>query len=164
MDYKIEKLSDYTYDNELFEKLASQIYYLTDHLSSDYPQHYQWFFQKHLPYIGNGEREVIFVRNHDNVCGVAFLKKTASEKKICTFYVAEHGRNIGIGRSLMQEALEYLGTKQPMITMSSDKVKYFLHFIYNYKWEITQIIDGYYVRGIDEVVFNGMLPEAKNNI
>ncbi len=159
MNYKIEKLSDIKYDKNAYEDLANQIYYLTDHLSSDYPKHYDWFFKKHLPFVGNGKREILFVRNHNNVCGVAFLKKEEDEKKICTFYVAEHGRNMGIGRTLMNASFEFLETTTPMITMPSEKVQYFLHFIFKNKWEITQIIEGYYVKDADEVVFNGKLEE-----
>ena len=162
MEYKIEKLSDLIYDNANFEKFAEQIYYLTDHLSCDYPNHYQWFFQKHIPFVGkipvdNEEREVLFIRNHGNICGISCLKKSEKEKKICTFYVAEHGRNIGIGRTLMTESIIYLGTETPMITMPAEKVTFFLHFIYQYNWKITQIEEDYYVKGNDEVVFNGTL-------
>lgn len=157
MDYKIEKLSELIYDTENYQKLAEQIYYLTDHLSTDYPKHHEWFFQKHLPLVGDGEREILFIRNHGNVCGIAFLKKTDEEKKICTFYVAEHGRNIGIGRTLMRESLNYLETETPMITMPAGKVEYFLHFVHRYNWKITQIKDDYYVKGNDEIVFNGKL-------
>lgn len=157
MEYKIEKLSELIFDTENFEKLADQVYYLTDHLSSDYPKHYDWFFHKHLPFVGNGEREVLFVRNHGNICGIALLKKTEEEKKICTFYVAEHGRNIGIGRILMKEAIDYLGTETPMITMRAEKVPYFLHFMFKYNWKISEIRDDYYIKGNDEVVFNGKL-------
>lgn len=157
MDYTIERLSDFKYDKNTFEELANQIYYLTDHLTSDYPKHYDWFFQKHLPFIGNGEREILFIRKYNNVCGIAFLKKEKTEKKICTFYVAEHGRNMGIGRSLMQASFDFLETTKPMITMPAEKVKYFLHFVHVNQWQITQIIEGYYVKNCDEVVFNGIL-------
>ena len=157
MQYNIEKLSDFIYDKEQFNLLSNQIYYLTDHLSVDYPKHQDWFFTKQLPNVGNGTREVLFVRKYNNICGVSFLKKTEEEKKICTFYVAEHGRNIGIGRSLMKASFDYLETTTPMITMPSEKVQFFIHFIHNNNWKITQIIDGYYVKNVDEVVFNGKL-------
>lgn len=157
MKYNIEKLSDYMYDKELFEKMANQLYYVTDHLSVDYPHHYEWFYKKHLPFIGNGEREVLFVRQNDNICGVAFIKNTKEEKKVCTFYVAEYARNIGVGGQLMKMAMKLLKTEQPLITMPASKVRFFLHFIYKYDWKITQIIDGYYTKEHDEIVFNGKL-------
>lgn len=157
MKYEVEKLSDFINDKENYKKISKQIYYLTDHLSSDYPKHYEWFFKKHLPFVDKGEREVLFIRNYNNICGVAFLKKSENEKKICTFYVAEHGRNIGVGRTLMKATLDFLETEAPLITMPSEKVHYFLHFIHNHDWKITQIIEGYYVKNVDEVVFNGKL-------
>ncbi len=157
MNYNVEKLSDYMYDRELFEKLSNQLYYVTDHLTIDYPHHYEWYYKKHLPFIGKEEREVLFIRKNDNICGVAFLKNTLDEKKICTFYVAEYARNIGIGRQLMKTSIEYLQTKKPLITMPASKVRYFLHFMFKYDWKITQIKDGYYTREHDEIVFNGTL-------
>ena len=137
MNYKVERLSSYLNDPVKFDELSERLYYLTDHLSVDYPNHKKWFFEHHLNGVKNGTDD--------------------SEKKICTFYVAEHGRNIGIGRELMKSSFEYLKTTTPMITMPSEKVEYFLHFIYKYNWKITQIIEGYYVKGIDEIVINGIL-------
>ena len=157
MNYDVEKLSDYIYDENKFEELSERLYYLTSQLSIDYPNHELWFFNKHLPGVKTGNREVLFIRNHNNICGIAFLKNQEDEKKICTFYILEHGRNIGIGGTLMKASFDYLGTTTPMITMPSEKVQFFLHFIYKYDWKITQIIDSYYVKGIDEVVFNGKL-------
>ena len=157
MNYKVERLSSYLNDPVKFDELSERLYYLTDHLSVDYPNHKKWFFEHHLNGVKNGTRDVLFIRNHGNICGIACLKKDDSEKKICTFYVAEHGRNIGIGRELMKSSFEYLKTTTPMITMPSEKVVYFLHFIYKYNWKITQIIEGYYVKGIDEIVINGIL-------
>jgi GNAT superfamily N-acetyltransferase len=162
MEYKVEKLSDYIYDKIEFENLANQIYYLTDHLTKDYPKHHRWYFTKHLPGVGTDKREILFVKNFNNVCAVAFLKKDEQEKKICTFYVAEHGRNIGIGRELMNASFDYLNTTTPMITMPSAKVPFFIHFIHSFDWKITQIIDGYYTVNVDEVVFNGILEKVKN--
>lgn len=161
MEYQVEKLSDYISEREKFETLANQIYYLTAHLSLNYPQHKKWFFEKHLPFIASGQREILFIRYHSNICGVSFLKRTKEEKKICTFYIAEHGRNIGIGRTLMQASFDFLKTNTPMITMPSERVRYFLHFIHKNDWKITQIIEGYYVRDKDEVVFNGILSKEK---
>ena len=155
MDYKIEKLSDFVGESN-YEELANQIYFVTDHLRQDYPKHREWFFEKHLPGIGK-DREALFVRMHNNVYGVAFLKNSADEKKICTFYIAEHGRNMGVGNAMMREIIEYLGTSAPIITMPGHKVQYFLHFIHVHNWKICQILRDFYVKNQDEVVFNGDL-------
>ncbi len=157
MSYKIERLSKYIFDDEIFNNLANRIYYVTDHLTHDYPHHYEWYYQTHLPGVKKGDREVFFVELHGNICGVAFVKKNANERKVCTFYIAEHARNIGIGRALMNKSLDYLDTKNPLITMPAAKVQYFLHFMYHYDWKITEIRDSYYTRGHDEIVFNGSL-------
>ena len=92
MSYKIERLSKYIFDDENYNKLANRIYYVTDHLTKDYPHHYEWYYQTHLPGVRKGNREVFFVQLHDNICGAAFVKKTDDEKKICTFYIAEYAR------------------------------------------------------------------------
>ena len=157
MSYKIERLSKYIFDDENYNKLANRIYYVTDHLTKDYPHHYEWYYQTHLPGVRKGNREVFFVQLHDNICGAAFVKKTDDEKKICTFYIAEYARNMGIGRALMNKAFDYLDTKKPLITMPASKVQFFLHFMHRYDWKITEIKDSYYTRGHDEIVFNGNL-------
>ena len=142
--------------NKQFKKISSQVYYITDHLSLDYPKHKDWFFNKHLKGIG-ADREVIYITNHNNICGVAFLKKTKDEKKICTFYVPEHSRNMGIGGKLLQACFDYLGTQTPLISMPKYKVQYFIYYIYKYGWEITEILPTFYNKENDEVVFNGHL-------
>jgi ribosomal protein S18 acetylase RimI-like enzyme len=154
-DFQIERLSDFI-DSPNYQDLAHQIYFVTDHLKQDYPKHREWFFEKHLPGVGK-DREVLFVRVYNNVYGVAFLKNTTDEKKICTFYIAEHGRNMGVGRAMMRETLNYLQTNTPIITMPGHKVRFFLDFVHIHNWKIQQILKDFYVRNQDEIVFNGEL-------
>ena len=149
--YLSEKLN-----NKHYKKICSQIYYVTDHLSLDYPKHKNWYFNKHLKGIGK-DREVIYITNHNNICGVAFLKKSLEEKKICTFYVTEHSRNMGIGGKLLQECFKYLETQTPLISMPKYKVHYFIYYMYKYQWRITEILPTFYNNENDEVVFNGHL-------
>jgi len=155
MDYKINKLSEQKNDSN-FTELSKQIYYTTDHLSYDYPNHKNWFFNKHMQGVGL-DREVIYITSHNNICGVAFLKNSDSEKKICTFYVSEHSRNMGIGSVLLQKCFDYLKTTTPLISMPKYKVQYFLYYVYKFDWKITQILSEYYNKENDEVVFNGKL-------
>lgn len=155
MNVKINFLSQHLKDID-YDELCLQLYYLTDHLTSDYPHHKEWFFKKHLPFIGK-DREIIYLTFHRNICGVAFLKKTALEKKICTFYVTEHSRNRGVGHLLLEECFKYLETTKPLISMPKYKVRYFLYYVYKYDWKITQILQEFYNKDNDEVVFNGEL-------
>ena len=150
MSITIDYLSKHIQDAD-YGELCKQIYYVTDH-----PKHKDWFFNKHLNDIGK-DREVVFIKFHNNICGVAFLKKTINEKKICTFYVAEYSRKHGIGGQLLEECFNYLDTKTPLISMPKYKVQYFLYYVYKYGWKITQILPGYYNNENDEVVFNGEL-------
>lgn len=155
MKFEIKKLSD-NLMLENYDDLVNQIYYVTDHLSFDYPKHKEWFFNKHLKSIGQ-DREVIYITLYNNICGVAFLKKTSDEKKICTFYVSEHSRNKGVGSALLQACFDFLETEQPLISMPKHKVRYFLYYVYKYNWKITQILPSFYNKENDEVVFNGNL-------
>ena len=149
------RLSDHINDVD-YQELCDQIYYLTDHLSIDYPRHKEWFFNTHLKGIGI-DREVVYITHHRNICGVAFLKKTDNEKKICTFYVAEYSRNHGVGNALLNECFEYLGTNKPLTSIPTYKARIFLYYVYKYDWKITQILQEYYNKENDEVVFNGKL-------
>lgn len=155
MSIKINKLSEHIKEKD-FKELCDQIYYLTDHLSIDYPRHKEWFYNTHMKGLGV-DREVVYITYHRNICGVAFLKCTEKEKKICTFYVAEYSRNHGIGNELLKECFKYLKTTKPLISIPKYKVRYFLYYVYKYDWKITQILQEYYNKENDEVVFNGKL-------
>ena len=77
--FEIENLSHFInlYSDKEYNDLVQEIYSITDFICQDYPNHKNWFFEKHLPEVGTGLREVFFVRSEfDSVVAVCFVKNS----------------------------------------------------------------------------------------
>lgn len=163
---KIESLKDYigTINEKDFLKLASDVYMITEFICEDYPNHKEWYFKKQLPAIIGEERNILFARNDKNkseIISVAFLKKDKEEKKICTLYVSDKYRNLGVGTEIINKSIQWLGTTKPLITIADYKLDMFKPIIKKYNWELTEIVSGIYNENHKELCFNGTL--TKNN-
>ncbi|MGG3510224.1 GNAT family N-acetyltransferase [Paenibacillus lautus] len=151
--------------SEIGEKSKDKLYNYLKDLSESYPQFEEWFYNVVIPEVEekNGEREILVVLSviegnpQAILSGIAILKKTKDEKKICTFRVHEDFKNKGIGTELFERCFEYLGTKKPIISISEDRIEMFKYHIEKYKFEKTQEICGIYKPDSIEYVFNGYL-------
>ena len=159
----IESLKKYVgiISEEDFMELATKIYMITDFICDDYPKHKEWYFTKQLPETINGdERNILFVRNPLNdseIIAMACLKKDEEEKKICTLYVSDKCRGLGIGKAIVEESMRWLGTTKPLITLADYKLEMFKPIINKYGWELTEIVSGLYNDRSQELCFNGTL-------
>lgn len=159
----IESLKDYlgNISEEKFLELATSIYMITDFICDDYPKHKEWYFNKQLPEtIKGNERNILFVINPENeneILSMACLKKDNEEKKICTLYVSDKCRGLGIGTSIIEESMKWLETTHPLITLADYKLEMFKPFISKYNWELTEIVSGLYNDKSQELCFNGTL-------
>ena len=146
------------------EKAQDEVYnYLMD-LEQSYPGFKSWYNETVLRemYQENSGREIIlsisyFDETPLGLTGIAILKKTAEEKKICTFRINEKYRKLGIGTELFTECLKFLETDKPMLTVAEDRLEMFQPLIKKYNFEETQRLEDYYVKGSVEHVFNGIL-------
>lgn len=153
------------FTNELRLYSKSKIYNQISDLSEIYPNFDDWFFNVVIPdlELKNGVREIIFslTKIIDNsipvLSGIAILKKTDHEKKICTIRVHEHFRNFGIGSELFEKCFEFLETRKPVISISENSMDMFRKHIEDFNFELSHQLKGYYVSGITEYVFNGDL-------
>ena len=163
---KIECLKDYlNCPPEEFNDLATKIYMITDFICTDYPKHREWYFNKQLPAISSDERNILFVRNPENqneIISMACLKKDNKERKICTLYVSDKYRGLGIGTSIIEESINWLGTTKPLITLADYKLEMFKPIIDKYDWELTEIVSGLYNDRSKELCFNGTLTKSNS--
>ena len=163
----IESLKDYigNVPKEQFCELCKKIYMIIDFICMDYPKHREWYFTKQLPATINGdERNILFARNPENeneIIAMACLKKDEEEQKICTLYVSDKCRGLGLGTAIIEEAIKWLGTTKPFITLADYKLEMFKPIIDKYGWELTEIVTGIYNDRSQELCFNGTL--TKNN-
>lgn len=151
--------------NEIGEKAKDKLYNNLRDLADSYPNFAEWFYNIVMPEmeLKDGRREIIIAiskigdKEKYLLTGIAILKKTINEKKICTFRVHEDFRNQGIGTGLFEECFKYLDTKKPKITISENTIDMFKKHIELYKFDRCEILDGYYKEGIKEYVYNGKL-------
>lgn len=159
--FEIRKLLLYT----VHDKAKDCVYNFFRDLSGSYPFFDEWFINSVIPEVEkrDGRREIIFAITENSldgliiISGIAILKKTQSERKICTLGVHADYRNIGIGSELFEKSFKFLGTRKPVISFSEDRIIMFMNHIKKYHFERTQILNDYYQNGIAEYVYNGFL-------
>ncbi len=158
---KIESLKNYI-GKDSFEEITKQIYNITD-FSSDYPDYESWFFSKQIPRVLEKTGEIFFAKSiEDNtIIGIASLKKTDKEKKICNLFVKEEYRSIGIGTKLLTSSMEFLETSKPFITIRDYNLSSFKPFIDKYNWELVEVATEIYGNNTKEFCYNGKLIKEK---
>ena len=145
-------------NHNTFGSLVSKAYAVTDFICKDYPKHFTWYWEKTVPAVLKGTREVLVCTVNKKIAGVAFLKNEDGEKKVCTFLVLEEFRGKHIASKLLERSFKFLGTTKPLISIADYKLGMFEGIIKIYGWQQTQILDeGYYNNTSREYVFNGII-------
>jgi len=157
---KILKISKHLEHNHiLFGTYVSVIYNFTYDLYKDYPNYFKWYWTKVVPGVIERTREIMIATMGNDYAGIIIVKNENGERKICTLFIAPKYRNQGIASILVHEAVNYLGTTKPLITIPEYKLEQFASIIENYGWEQTQVLEkGYYSSTSRELVFNGTIP------
>lgn len=127
----------------------------------EYPLHNIWFEKMINSMEKNYDREILLSINNNILMGIAILKNTKSEKKICTLRVGENFQKRGIGKKLITESMEILETNKPIITISQKKYDEFKKLFYYCGFDLEEIHYGKYKKGLCEFVYNGrLMPET----
>lgn len=116
MNYKIQTIDYYSSaDYALYHEVDA----LTHSINNTYAKHSKWLSQKFFPDLKDGSRKMIIALDaHKRLAGVALLKDTAEEKKLCCLFIREDCRGYGIASSLIQESLKVLKTDKPLLSIS----------------------------------------------
>ncbi len=138
------------------DKYLVMVYHFLELLEDEYPGFYDWYFSKVVQQL-DSDRSIILKILKDEVAGVAILKKSRSENKICTFRVLEKFQGIGIGTELMTDSLNLLETNSPIITVSESRIAQFSQMLSNFKFKLNSIHNDYYFKGNKEYSYNGTL-------
>lgn len=132
------------------------------HIKNLYPNFDEWF-DKVLKEIeeDNIKREILFFGNVDSnglqIEGIAILKNTEEEKKICYLYISfyEDVENV------FEEIYNYLGIETPLITVEKEifENKYENYLVTSkkerkLKFNLTSIVPDKYIKGKTELIFN----------
>lgn len=138
----------------------NQIYVFLRWISVEYPGFRQWYEglfcdDKKL----RKGREIVICEKDCRIAGVAILKSTKNEKKICTLRVAKLYQKQGIGTKLMELSFEWLEEDKPLITMDQSKRHEFDGLLRYYGFSLEQMKKNYYGIFNTELIYNGVLPE-----
>lgn len=87
-----------------------------------YPGFEAWFIGTVIPGLRTGERRVVTSIVDGAIAGVAISKRTQSELKLCTLWVAPQSRRIGIATELAKDAFAWLGTERPVFTVPEELI------------------------------------------
>ena len=156
----IDKKFYSTYSRD-FEIMIRKILLLLQDLETEYPSFNSWFYRV-LKGIGEGKRSIIVKMVDSNISGVAILKHTRRQQKICTFRILPKYQRLGIGSDLMSDSLYLLKNTTPVASVSEHRIGEFKPFLYKNNFEEIQQLDSYYWKNQTEHVFNGMLEEKVN--
>lgn len=138
----------------LVVSLLNQVLIETVKYKNDYPNYEEWFWDKQVRGLFDGNRDIIVAIKNNKVIGISNIKNTSEEKKICTLTVDKRYRMKTVGSKLVDISTLMLGTTTPVITMSMDKLSDFSGIIKKYNWEITGVKKELYKEDVYEVIIN----------
>lgn len=157
-EIKVYKASEFINEHEAFVEIISNAYNITDEVCTSYSNYFKWYWEKVVPNILKGTRDVIIVTANDEIAGVAIVKKEDKERKLCTIFVKQEYRDRKITTRLLEESFSFLETTTPLVTISEDKLDMFQGIIKKHNWNQTQVLPkGYYNNTYREIVFNGFI-------
>lgn len=118
-----------------------------------YPNFETWLNFTFRRNIANGERSILLANDGTNILGIALLKHTPQENKICTFYIPEEFRGMEIGNGLMSESLSILGNNTSTITVADERLNELKPILKSHKFELTDSTTSLYRSGVTEHIF-----------
>lgn len=150
--HMIQKGVEASLANRLLSYLQS---FLSD-LAFEYPFFCEWLEKVFDELQTTNKRMVVLCCgiNLFDIKGVAILKSTETEKKICTLRVQKAFRNRGIGTVLLRKSQELLAEPRPLITVSGIHMKEFGHFLKKNGFVLKDKVKSLYKRGCYEYFFN----------
>lgn len=124
----------------LLEKKMDISYILRDvkiAMEKDYPDFYNWFNNKVIPGLENGTRNIIVMYKKNKLIGFTNLKKTEKEKKMSNLTVKSSLFYEKQWNLIVNEALNWLETEDPVIIMSKLETYKSINLIISRGWYLT---------------------------
>lgn len=142
--------------SEINGNLYTKIEESLSDLNNEYPFFKSWLHKVFLELQTTDRRYIIACVDGEQkiIKGVAIIKKTPSENKICTLRVVYPFKRKGIGTALLEKSLELLDDGKPLITVSSNHIEEFKPFLLKHGFVIKDRVKSIYQKGIYEYFFN----------
>jgi hypothetical protein len=122
-----------------------------------YPGFRKWFFERGTASSQTQQRAIFVKKIATRIVGVAIAKRCVSERKLCTLWVADDARILGIASDLANSAFDWLETSHPLFTIPEERISEFRGLLRGWRFSDGQALKGYYRRDKIEYVFNGLL-------
>ena len=139
---------------DVFSITVEKLYNELKEAAIFYPNFKYWFYSKVITDILEDKRRILLEIRNNEIAGIAIVKNTPEEKKLCTLRVTNKYQNKGIGLKLFERAFEELNTSKPFLTVSEEKYKEFEKIFKYYGFELTNRVKDYYRKGKSELFFN----------
>jgi GNAT superfamily N-acetyltransferase len=128
---------------------------LTSGLDRFYPDFNDWYWNKVVPSTVLGDSEIILAEEHDQIVGVALVKRGEKPKLRCLRVRTEYSSK-GIGVHLIDRSLKQLDCDKPMVTVPEEKINELSRIMVNrFSFNLLHVDRGLYRPGMLEYVFNG---------
>lgn len=152
--YALYSASEFCQLNQIFSELSS--------IHGMYPGFRKWFFEKGTISSPAEQRAVFINRIATRIVGIAIAKRCVSERKLCTLWVADDIRGLGIASDLAGSAFDWLETSHPLFTVPEERISEFRGLLRSWRFSDGQALKGYYRHNKVEYVFNGTLKPLLN--
>lgn len=131
-------------------------------MSGFYPGFGKWFNRKVTPGLLDGTRSIIVAQGNDGIRGLAVLKDTDIEQKLCCLRVRQDLQGSGLGIKLFNRSFEVLQNDNPLLSVSEDNYGAFEKIFEHFGFEFVKAYDELYLPRKRELSFNGLLlPEPE---
>jgi GNAT superfamily N-acetyltransferase len=124
-------------------------------LSDFYPDFDRWYWQTVVPGLADGTRALRLVERDGEIVGALIAKRDDDERKICCLWVRDDRKGRGYGVRLIKEAIEWLGTPKPLVSVPEERLAEFAPTFAGFGFVLTEAVDSAYRPGRKEFVFNG---------
>ncbi len=113
-----------------------------------------------IPGLISGERRLFVERHEDRLSGLVIAKRS-DERKLCTIWTRPELRGRGVATRLVDDALEWLGTDRPLVTVPGETLESFDALFRNFGFEHRYAVDRYYRDDSAEHILNVSLRPAR---
>jgi GNAT superfamily N-acetyltransferase len=131
------------------------------HLETFYPQFASWFWSKIVPGCRDQSRQILQAYAGERLAGLAILKRSPLERKVCTLWVARFARGYGFGQRLLSDSLEWLDADKPLITVCQERLHELQPLLVKFGFRLEQAAQSLYRPGRFEYVFNGLMGQPE---
>jgi GNAT superfamily N-acetyltransferase len=131
------------------------------HLETFYPQFASWFWAKVVPGCGDQSRRILQASAGERLAGIAILKRSPFERKVCTLWVARFARGCGFGQRLLSDSLEWLEADKPLITVCQERLHDLQPLLVKFGFKLEQAAQSLYRPERFEYVFNGLMSQPQ---